>query len=126
MVNSITSNQLVLWQVRNTEVNGTDPGEGTPIWWQKLIEEIICSRNQYPEIPIETPQLINKSRHELEILPTSTVATYLYGVKLIVKVQCWYTYSAPTNTISQYFAPIQPTTHTDSEDKSELDPGESY
>jgi hypothetical protein len=101
----------------NTEVHRSTKDEATFIQRTKLIEEIIYLRNKHPDIPFNTNQLINKSRIDLETLPVSTVATYLYSVKFIIKAHRKHANITRSITISLYFSPRIPMTHTKPEEK---------
>jgi hypothetical protein len=115
---------IAMWHLQNQEIKGASPEEAATIQKNNLIEEIVFTREQFNDIPIETQQLINKDRNDIAQLPVRTVAAYLYSVKLIIKAHRKYRHRHRRQTVLQHFRPAPDTQHPLPADRSELDPGE--
>ena len=125
---------LRIWTARNGVEHGTNHKEQEEITKSKLIDEIEYTYERNEDILIQS--VASFDLEELKSLNTSQLSTYLYSMKILVKVQRNKEKVSKNSTIDKFFKKrkkrryrngilvVTEKEKSEEKDKSELDPGE--
>lgn len=76
---------LLMWNLRNSEVNGETPEKAENIRRQKMIDEILDIQSSLRDVSIEDSELINRDAMSLRTMTTTSLSTYLYGAGMLAE-----------------------------------------
>jgi hypothetical protein len=115
---------LLLWNLRNSEVNGETPEKADNIRRQTMIDEILELQSTLKDVSIEDSKLINRDTASLRTMTTTSISTYLYGARMLAES---YHRHQPNETnrpvITNFFQPRQrQPTNADSSTANHPDP----